>query len=219
MKAKWSHFWGGNGAETQRPTLRRDHGVGRCPHGSVRIERDGDGYGFAPHRIARIGRGLLSEERGIFSSLSTEENLLLPPRSRARRPCSPKRFTLFFRSCASPARQSGRALSVGWGTQMLAVARHSCGHRLNGLLLLDEISEGLAQPVIVQQAGRGTIRTLRAQRGCFTVVLAGRTSGRSRSSGRPVLCLESAGASSSNDPSSIHKWDLLHEYLGRFESA
>ncbi|HTT12733.1 MAG TPA: ABC transporter ATP-binding protein [Burkholderiaceae bacterium] len=116
-----------------------------------------------PHRIARLGIGYCPEERGIFASLSCEENLLLPPPVASGGLGLEEIYTMFpnlQERRASP----GTRLSGG-EQQMLAVARIlRTGARL---LLLDEISEGLA-PVIVQTLAR-TIRMLR-ERG-LTIVM------------------------------------------------
>jgi branched-chain amino acid transport system ATP-binding protein len=113
--------------------------------------------GLPPHRIAHLGIGYCPEERGIFASLSCEENLLLPPTVRSDGMTVDEIYAMFpnlLERRASP----GTRLSGG-EQQMLAVARIlRTGARL---LLLDEISEGLA-PVIVQALAR-TIRTLRAR--------------------------------------------------------
>ena len=98
-----------------------------------------------PHRIARLGVGYCPEERGIYASLSTEENLLLPPLVGPGGLTLEEIYTLFPNLQERRATQ-GTRLSGG-EQQMLAVARTlRTGARL---LLLDEISEGLA-PVIVQ---------------------------------------------------------------------
>ena len=116
-----------------------------------------------PHRIAQMGLGYCPEERGIFASLSCEENLQLPPEVAAGGMGLDEIYAMFpnlYERRASP----GTRLSGG-EQQMLAVARIlRTGAKL---LLLDEISEGLA-PVIVQALAR-MIRTLR-ERG-FTVVM------------------------------------------------
>ncbi len=120
---------------------------------------------MAPHRIARLGIGVgyCPEERGIFASLSTEENLLLLPRvSEAGMPL-PEIYAMF-PNLEERRRSPGTRLSGG-EQQMLAMARIlRAGARL---LLLDEITEGLA-PVIVQALGR-VVRQLK-DRG-YTVVL------------------------------------------------
>ena len=119
---------------------------------------------LAPHRIARLGLGYCPEERGIFSSLSAEENLMLPPLLDARRAMPVEEIYEMFPNLRERAASPGTRLSGG-EQQMLAVARIlRTGARL---LLLDEISEGLA-PVIVQKLGE-MIRTLKAKG--FTVVL------------------------------------------------
>ena len=120
---------------------------------------------MAPHRIARLGIGVgyCPEERGIFASLSTEENLLLLPRvSEAGMPL--QEIYAMFPNLQERRRSPGTRLSGG-EQQMLAMARIlRAGARL---LLLDEITEGLA-PVIVQALGR-VVRQLK-DRG-YTVVL------------------------------------------------
>jgi branched-chain amino acid transport system ATP-binding protein len=113
--------------------------------------------------IARLGLGYVPEERGIFASLSVEENLFLPPQVRPGGLPVEQIFELFPNLRERLASQ-GTKLSGG-EQQMLSIARIlRTGARL---LLLDEPTEGLA-PVIVQQIGR-TIRRLK-QEG-FTIVL------------------------------------------------
>ena len=118
---------------------------------------------MAPHQIARLGLGYCPEERGIFASLSCEENLLLPPVV-ADGGMSLAELYQLFPNLQERRHSPGTRLSGG-EQQMLAVARIlRTGAKL---LLLDEISEGLA-PVIVQTLAR-TIRALR-ERG-FTIVM------------------------------------------------
>ena len=101
---------------------------------------------MATHRIARLGIGYCPEERGIFSSLSAEENLLLPP-TLSGGGMALEQIYAMFPNLRERASSQGTRLSGG-EQQMLAVARIlRTGARL---LLLDEISEGLA-PVIVQK--------------------------------------------------------------------
>jgi branched-chain amino acid transport system ATP-binding protein len=153
---------GRNGAG-RTTTLRAIMGMVGARTGAVLI--DGvETVRLAPHRIARIGVGYCPEERGIFSALSTEENLLLPPRLKGTLAMQLEEIYGIFPHLLERAASPGTRLSGG-EQQMLAVARVlRTGARL---LLLDEISEGLA-PVIVQKLG-DVIRTLRAKG--FTVVL------------------------------------------------
>src|SRR5438874_11927019 len=130
--------------------------------GSVRYQ-DRELVGLTSDRIARLGLPFCPEERGIFASLSVEENLLLPPRVRAGGLDLRQIFELFPNLKDRLASQ-GTKLSGG-EQQMLAIGRIlRTGARL---LLLDEPTEGLA-PVIVQQIGR-TISRLKAEG--FTILL------------------------------------------------
>jgi branched-chain amino acid transport system ATP-binding protein len=153
---------GRNGAG-RTTTLRAIMGLVGARTGSVLIEGI-ETVRLAPHRIARIGVGYCPEERGIFSALSAEENLLLPPRIKGSEAMPLEEIYGIFPNLGERAASAGTHLSGG-EQQMLAVARIlRMGARL---LLLDEISEGLA-PVIVQKLGE-VIRALRSKG--FTVVL------------------------------------------------
>jgi branched-chain amino acid transport system ATP-binding protein len=115
------------------------------------------------NRIAHLGIALCPEERGIFSSLNVEENLLLPPKVKDGGLTLEQIFTLF-PNLKERLSSQGTKLSGG-EQQMLAIGRIlRTGARL---LLLDEPTEGLA-PVIVQQIGR-TIAELKTQG--FTILL------------------------------------------------
>jgi branched-chain amino acid transport system ATP-binding protein len=152
---------GRNGAG-RTTTMRAIVGLTGARKGSIRI-RGQETIRMAPHRIARLGVGYCPEERGIFASLSAEENLLLPP-TIAEGGMSVAEIYDMFPNLKERATSPGTRLSGG-EQQMLAVARIlRTGARL---LLLDEISEGLA-PVIVQKLAE-TIRTLKAKG--YTIVL------------------------------------------------
>jgi branched-chain amino acid transport system ATP-binding protein len=131
--------------------------------GSIRIDGT-ESVKLPPHRIARLGIGYCPEERGIFSSLSAEENLMLPP-TVGKGGMGIAELYDMFPNLKERAASQGTRLSGG-EQQMLAVARIlRTGARL---LLLDEITEGLA-PVIVQALGR-VIRQLK-ERGYTTVLV------------------------------------------------
>ena len=152
---------GRNGAG-RTTTLRALVGLTGRRTGSIRI-RGQEAIGMAPHRVARLGVGYCPEERGIFASLSAEENLMLPP-TVAEGGMSVAEIYDMFPNLKERASSPGTRLSGG-EQQMLAVARIlRTGARL---LLLDEISEGLA-PVIVQKLAE-MIRTLKAKG--YTVLL------------------------------------------------
>jgi branched-chain amino acid transport system ATP-binding protein len=135
---------GRNGAG-RTSTLRAIMGLIGSRKGSIRV-RGSETIAMATHHIARLGIGYCPEERGIFSSLSAEENLMLPPTLSADGMSLDEIYGMF-PNLKERANSQGTRLSGG-EQQMLAVARIlRTGAKL---LLLDEISEGLA-PVIVQK--------------------------------------------------------------------
>ncbi|QPF71634.1 ABC transporter ATP-binding protein [Roseateles sp. DAIF2] len=155
---------GRNGAG-RTTTLRAIMGLTGERKGSIKVHGE-ETIGLPTHRIAHLGLGYCPEERGIFASLSTEENLRLPPPLKGGRgkPMSEAEIYAMFPNLAERRQSQGTRLSGG-EQQMLAVARIL--RTGADILLLDEISEGLA-PVIVQALAR-MIRTLKAQG--FTIVM------------------------------------------------
>jgi len=152
---------GRNGAG-RTSTMRAILGLIGARKGSIKV-RGVETIALPTHRIARLGLGYCPEERGIFSSLSAEENLILPPKLAAGG-MSVEQIYAMFPNLRERAASQGTRLSGG-EQQMLAVGRIlRTGAKL---LLLDEISEGLA-PVIVQ-ALAAMIRTLRASG--YTIVM------------------------------------------------
>jgi len=146
---------GRNGAG-RTSTLRAILGLVSRRQGSIRIAGR-ETIGMAPHRIPRLGIGYCPEERGIFATLSAEENLELPPRV-ADGGMSVDEIYQIFPNLHERRTSPGTKLSGG-EQQMLAIARIlRTGAKL---LLLDEISEGLA-PVIVQKLAE-TIRLLKSR--------------------------------------------------------
>ena len=154
---------GRNGAG-RTTTLRAIMGLTGRRTGSIRINGV-ESISLPTHRIAHLGVGYCPEERGIFSSLSAEENLLLPPvLPKAGTAMSLDEIYEMFPNLKERRNSQGTRLSGG-EQQMLAVARIlRTGARL---LLLDEISEGLA-PVIVQSLAR-MITTLKGKG--YTIVM------------------------------------------------
>ena len=163
--------------------------------------------GLSPHRIARLGVGFCPEERGIFSGLTTEENLMLPPKVASGGMTLDEIYEMFpnlYERRSSP----GTRLSGG-EQQMLAMARIlRTGAKL---LLLDEITEGLA-PVIVKKLGE-VIRLLKT-RG-YTILLVEQNFRFAAPLADRHIVLEHgrivATVTKEELPS---KTDLLHELLG-----
>jgi len=152
---------GRNGAG-KTTTLKSIMGIVPRRAGSIVFEGK-ETIDLASNRIARLGIAYCPEERGIFSSLNVEENLLLPPEVRAGGLTVEQIYELF-PNLKERRRSQGTKMSGG-EQQMLAIGRIlRTGARL---LLLDEPTEGLA-PVIVQQIGR-TISKLKGQG--FTILL------------------------------------------------
>jgi branched-chain amino acid transport system ATP-binding protein len=153
---------GRNGAG-KTTTLKSIMGIVSKRKGSARYEGK-EIIGLASDRIARLGIALCPEERGIFASLSVQENLMLPPRIAASGGLTLDRIFTLFPNLKERLTGGGGKLSGG-EQQMLAIARIlRTGAKL---LMLDEPTEGLA-PVIIQQIGR-TIAELK-QEG-FTILL------------------------------------------------
>lgn len=152
----------GRNGSGRTTTLKAILGLVGRRTGTIRFNGQ-DIASMSPHRITRLGLGYCPEERGIFSGLTTEENLLLPPVV-AEGGMGLDEIYEIFPNLRERRNSPGTRLSGG-EQQMLAMARIlRTGARL---LLLDEITEGLA-PVIVKKLGE-VIRLLK-QRG-YTIVL------------------------------------------------
>ena len=196
---------GRNGAG-RTTTLRALLGLVSSRSGSVMINGQ-EAITLPPHRIAHLGLGYCPEERAIYASLSAEENLLLPP------PLAPGGLTVeeiyeMFPNLRERRRSQGTHLSGG-EQQMLALGRIlRTGARL---LLLDEISEGLA-PVIVQALSR-TIRRLR-ERG-YTIVMVEQNFRFAAPLADRFYIMERGRIVAEFPASQLQaKMALLHEYLG-----
>jgi branched-chain amino acid transport system ATP-binding protein len=152
---------GRNGAG-KTTTIKSIMGMVNKRSGSVTYEGQ-EIIGWPSNKIARAGIAICPEERGIFSSLNVQENLLLPPQVRAGGLSVDEIYTLF-PNLKERMYSQGTKLSGG-EQQMLAIARIlRTGARL---LLLDEPTEGLA-PVIIQQIA---VTIKRLKEAGFTILL------------------------------------------------
>ena len=153
---------GRNGAG-RTSTLRAILGLVGKRTGSIQVAGK-ETIAMPTHRIARLGLGYCPEERGIYASLTAQENLLLLLPKVGEGGMSLEQIYAMFPNLKERAHSPGTRLSGG-EQQMLAMARIL--RTGASLLLLDEITEGLA-PVIVQKLGQ-VIREIKAQG--FTIML------------------------------------------------
>ena len=196
---------GRNGAG-RTSTLRAIMGLIGRREGSIQVHGQ-ETIAMATHRIARLGLGYCPEERGIFSSLSCEENLMLPP-ALAEGGMSVEQIYAMFPNLKERAQSQGTRLSGG-EQQMLAVARIlRTGARL---LLLDEISEGLA-PVIVQKLSE-MVSTLRKQG--YTILMVEQNFRFAAPLADRFLVVEHGEVIQSFTQAELpSRMERLHEYLG-----
>jgi branched-chain amino acid transport system ATP-binding protein len=196
---------GRNGAG-RTTTLKAILGLTGERSGSIKINGV-EVINFATHRIAHLGIGYCPEERGIFSSLSCEENLLLPPRI-ANGGLTVDEIYVMFPNLKERRASQGTRLSGG-EQQMLAMARIL--RTGANILLLDEITEGLA-PVIVLTLGR-VIRQLK-EKG-FTIVMVEQNFRFAAPLADRHYVIEHGKVAAVVRKDELQsKTDMLHEYLG-----
>jgi branched-chain amino acid transport system ATP-binding protein len=153
---------GRNGAG-RTTTLRAILGLVTNRTGSIKVNEH-DVMAMPTHQVARLGIGYCPEERGIFTSLTCEQNLMLPPKVGEGMAMEVDEIYQMFPNLYERRSSPGGKLSGG-EQQMLSIARIL--RTGANILLLDEITEGLA-PVIVQKLSE-VVRTLK-ERG-FTIIL------------------------------------------------
>jgi branched-chain amino acid transport system ATP-binding protein len=196
---------GRNGAG-RTSTLKSILGLTGKRTGSIKIAGR-ETIGMATHEIARLGLGYCPEERGIFASLTCEENLTLLPQL-GKSALSLDEIYAMFPNLRERRTSPGTKLSGG-EQQMLAMARILRAGA--NVLLLDEITEGLA-PVIVQTLARvigelkkkGFTMVMVEQNFRFSAPLADRHY--VIESGKVIAVVEKAELAAKND--------MLHDLLG-----
>jgi branched-chain amino acid transport system ATP-binding protein len=158
----------GRNGSGRSSTIRSIMGLVGRRTGSIKVAGQ-ETIALPPHRIARLGVGWCPEERGIFATLSTEENLTLPPEAKTagvkKAGLSVEEIYDMFPNLKERRNSPGTKLSGG-EQQMLAIARVL--RTGADILVLDEITEGLA-PVIVQRIGE-VVRKLKSLG--YTMLLA-----------------------------------------------
>lgn len=196
---------GRNGAG-RTSTLRAIMGLTGSRKGSVKV-RGVEAIQLPTHRVAQLGVGYCPEERAIFASLSAEENLFLPPVLTSGGMGVDQIYGMF-PNLKERASSQGTRLSGG-EQQMLAVARIlRTGAKL---LLLDEISEGLA-PVIVEKLA-DMVTALRAQG--YTIVMVEQNFHFAAALADRFLIVEHGAVAQIFGRSELaERMPRLHEYLG-----
>ena len=197
---------GRNGAG-RTSTLKSILGLVGRRAGSIQVNGQ-ETVTWPTYRISRLGIGYTPEERGIFSSLSVEENLMLPPQIAAGGMSVDEIYEMFPNLRERRKTAQGTRLSGG-EQQMLAMARIlRTGARL---LLLDEITEGLA-PVIVQALGRVILKL--KERG-FTIVLVEQNFRFAAPLADRHYVMEHGKIAETFSAAELEsKTQMLHEYLG-----
>jgi branched-chain amino acid transport system ATP-binding protein len=197
---------GRNGAG-RTSTLKSVLGLVGRRTGSIRVNGT-ETVGWPTYKVAHLGIAYCPEERGIFSSLSVEENLMLPPQI-AKGGMSIEEIYQMFPNLRERRKTAQGTKLSGGEQQMLAMARIL--RTGANLLLLDEITEGLA-PVIVQALGRVIVKL--KERG-FTIVLVEQNFRFAAPLADRHYVMEHGKIAESFAAAELEsKTQMLHEYLG-----
>jgi len=196
----------GRNGSGRTTTLRAILGLVDRRTGSIEVDGQ-EAIGMPTHRIAHLGIGYCPEERGIYASLTAEENILLPPAVSAGGMGLDELYEMF-PQLKERRNSQGTRLSGG-EQQMLALARILRTGAT--LLLLDEITEGLA-PVIVQMLGR-VIQRLK-EKGLTIVMVEKNFHFAARLADRHYVMENGRIVEMVRKEELESKTGMLHEYLG-----
>lgn len=196
----------GRNGSGRTTTLRAILGLVDRRIGSILVDGQ-EAIALPTHRIAHLGIGYCPEERGIYASLTAEENLLLPPVVAGGGMELAELYEMFPQ--LKERRNSQGSRLSGGEQQMLALARILRTGAT--LLLLDEITEGLA-PVIVQMLGR-VIQRLK-EKGLTIVMVEKNFHFAARLADRHYVMENGRIVQMVGKEELESKIDMLHEYLG-----
>ena len=196
----------GRNGSGRTTTLRAILGLVDRRTGSIRVDGQ-EAIGLPTHRIAHLGIGYCPEERGIYASLTAEENILLPPAVSDGGMELSELYEMF--PLLKERRNSQGTRLSGGEQQMLALARILRTGAT--LLLLDEITEGLA-PVIIQMLGR-VIQRLK-EKGLTIVMVEKNFRFAARLADRHYVMETGRIVEMVRKEELESKIDMLHEYLG-----
>jgi branched-chain amino acid transport system ATP-binding protein len=196
----------GRNGSGRTTTLRAILGLVDRRTGSI-VVNGREAIGLPTHRIAHLGIGYCPEERGIYASLTAEENILLPPAVSDGGMELAELYEMF--PLLKERRNSQGTRLSGGEQQMLALARILRTGAT--LLLLDEITEGLA-PVIIQMLG-GVIQRLK-EKGLTIVMVEKNFHFAARLADRHYVMENGRIVQMVGKEELEAKTDMLHEYLG-----
>jgi branched-chain amino acid transport system ATP-binding protein len=196
---------GANGAG-KSTFLRAVAGLNAAPRESIRFAGEPVG-GLPAHRLAARGIGLVPEGRRLFPSLSVEENLLMGRATRRRGGWNLERVYALFPRLAERRRAWAAQLSGG-EQQMAAIGRALMGNPR--LLLCDEVSLGLAPPVV--KSIYGMLPKLLAEQ--LSLLIVEQDIAIALGVAHRVVCLQHGRVSLAGAPAGLTREAISRAYFG-----